>query len=143
LAHATVQSIGAYEHDRAITKVQRERKDEQLNVAFGFLCKASGVFSYIADTLLSEWEASRKGGSDASKLPLDLKQEVITALSKYADSFLINKARFTLLQGWPWLMLSHLQFGKGCQKLHSRATSPPAHLFLAPIHRSVSSRSYT
>ncbi|XP_006460727.1 hypothetical protein AGABI2DRAFT_203891 [Agaricus bisporus var. bisporus H97] len=84
LAHATVQSIGAYELDRTITKVQRERKDEQLNVAFGLLCKASGIFSYIADTLLSEWETSGGGGSDASKLPSDLKQEVLTALSKLA-----------------------------------------------------------
>lgn len=143
LAHATVQSIGAYELDRTITKVQRERKDEQLNVAFGLLCKASGIFSYIADTLLSEWETSGGGGSDAPKLPPDLKQEVLTALSKYADSFLINKVGFTFSQGSHWLMPSHLQFGKGCRRLHSKTTSHRDHLFLALIHRSASLQNCT
>lgn len=90
LAHATVQSIGAYERDRTITKLQRERKDEQLNVAFGLLCKASGVFSYITDTLLPEWEVSRGGGLHGSARPPDLRQEVITALVKYVDNFFTN-----------------------------------------------------
>ncbi|KAF9452778.1 hypothetical protein P691DRAFT_803502 [Macrolepiota fuliginosa MF-IS2] len=84
LAHATVQSIGAYERDRTITEAQRKKKDEQLNVALGFLCKAGGVFSYITDTLLPEWEVNRGGGLNGFTRPPDLKQEVNTALVKIA-----------------------------------------------------------
>jgi hypothetical protein len=82
LAHAVVQSVGPFERDRAITKEQRERKEEQVNVAFGFLCKASGVFSYIAESLLPEWEVNRAGGLNGFTRPPDLKQEVNSALLK-------------------------------------------------------------
>ncbi|KAJ3553450.1 hypothetical protein NP233_g12639 [Leucocoprinus birnbaumii] len=82
LGHAIVQSVGPYERDRTIKKEQRERKDEQINVAFGFLCKASGVFSYIAEKLLPEWEVSRAGGLSGFTRPPDLKQEVNSALVK-------------------------------------------------------------
>lgn len=77
-----VQSVGPYERDRAIKKEQRERKDEQINVAFGFLCKASGVFSYIAEKLLPEWEVNRAGGLIGFTRPPDLRQEVNSALVK-------------------------------------------------------------
>jgi hypothetical protein len=82
LAYAIVQSVGPYERDRAIRKEQRERKDDQINKAFGFLCRASGVFSYIADTLLPEWEVNRAGGLNGFTRPPDLLQEVNSALVK-------------------------------------------------------------
>ena len=72
-----MQSVGLYERDCTIKKEQRERKEEQLNVAFGFLCKASGVFSYITETLLPKLD-----GPDGSTRPSDLRQEVMSALVK-------------------------------------------------------------
>ena len=72
-----MQSVGPYERDRTINKEQRERKEESINVAFGFLCKASGVFSYTAETLLP-----KLNGPDGSTRPSDLRQEVVSALVK-------------------------------------------------------------
>ncbi|TFK44298.1 BRO1 domain-containing protein [Crucibulum laeve] len=82
LAHSMVTSLGTYEHDRAISDTDRNSKDEQLKVAIGFICKASGIFSHISDTVLPEWEVNRAGGPPGFNKPPDLSREVIYALAK-------------------------------------------------------------
>jgi hypothetical protein len=83
LARHTVLSLGRYEHDRAITDSDRKIKDEKLNVAVNFLCRASGVYTYIADTVLPEWETNRAGGPPGFEKPPELSREVNSALAKY------------------------------------------------------------
>jgi hypothetical protein len=83
LAHAIVSGLGQYEHDRAISEQGRKTKDDQLNVAVTFLCRASGIFTYIADTLLPEWESNRGGSPASVSKPPDLSREVNHALAKY------------------------------------------------------------
>lgn len=82
LARSIVLSLGTYEHDRAISDQARKLKDDQLNVAHGFLCKASAIFSYVCDTVLLDWETNRAGGPPRFNKPSDLSREVINALAK-------------------------------------------------------------
>ncbi|KAF7291662.1 BRO1 domain-containing protein [Mycena chlorophos] len=82
LAHAKVALLGAYERDRAISEADRKLKDGQLTVAADLLCRASGIFSYIAETVLVQWDAS--GNSAAVAKPPDLSREVNNALAKLA-----------------------------------------------------------
>ncbi|KAF4620946.1 hypothetical protein D9613_000321 [Agrocybe pediades] len=77
LAHSIVTSVGEYEKDRAISDAERKAKDERLNVAGDFLCRASGIFTHISDIVLSEWQTSR-----AFKRPPDLSKEVTSALAR-------------------------------------------------------------
>lgn len=82
LARSTVLSLGTYEAERAISDTERKAKDEKLNFAVTLLCKASGIFTYISDTTLLEWENSRAAGSPSINKPPDLIREVNTALAK-------------------------------------------------------------
>lgn len=82
LAYSIVTSVGIYEHDRAISDADRKSKDEKLNVAVDFLCRASGIFTYISDTVLPEWETSR-GNSPGFAKPPDITREITSALAKY------------------------------------------------------------
>ncbi|KAF9010615.1 hypothetical protein BDQ17DRAFT_933061 [Cyathus striatus] len=84
LAHTVVSSLGNYESERAISDEERKRKDEQLNVAVGFLCKASGIFTYVSDTVLPEWEVNRSGGPPGFNKPPELSREINNALAKMA-----------------------------------------------------------
>ncbi|KDR75105.1 hypothetical protein GALMADRAFT_69154 [Galerina marginata CBS 339.88] len=81
LAHSIVTSVGIYEHDRAISDTDRKAKDEKLNVAVDFLCRASGIFTYISDTVLPDWETTR-GSPPAFHKPPDLGRETNSALAK-------------------------------------------------------------
>ncbi|PPQ95331.1 hypothetical protein CVT26_008176 [Gymnopilus dilepis] len=81
LAYSIVTSVGIYEHDRAISDADRKVKDEKLNVAVDFLCRASGIFSYISDTVLPEWETTR-GSPPGFAKPPDVTREVTSALAK-------------------------------------------------------------
>lgn len=83
LARAIVTALGPYEHDRAITDSDRKAKDEKINHAIIFLCRASGIFSYISDTALPEWKSGRTGGLTGVSLPIDYTQEANSALAKY------------------------------------------------------------
>ncbi|KAJ7069954.1 BRO1 domain-containing protein [Mycena amicta] len=80
LAHAKVALLGSYERDRAISEADRKLKDAQLTVAADFLCRASGIFSYIAETVLLQWDSSVN--SVAVAKPPDLSREVNNALAK-------------------------------------------------------------
>ncbi|KAK0476744.1 BRO1-like domain-containing protein [Armillaria novae-zelandiae] len=95
LARSSVASLGPYEHDRAISDVERKSKDEKLNHAITFLCRASGIFSFISETVLPRWRGSRDGNLSGFSLPPDLSTEVNGALSKLsladAQSLAIRK----------------------------------------------------
>ncbi|KAL0061095.1 hypothetical protein AAF712_012089 [Marasmius tenuissimus] len=85
LARTIVASLGDYELDRAITQKERENKDERLKHAADFLAKASGVFEYIAETVLVDWERSNAAPTSGKfSRPPDLSKEVNSALSKLA-----------------------------------------------------------
>ncbi|KAG6861163.1 hypothetical protein C0995_003172 [Termitomyces sp. Mi166 len=84
LARSTVNSLGRYEFDRAITESERKTKDDQLNIAVDFLCRASGIYSYIADTVILQWENQIKGGHTGFEQPPELCREVNNALAKMA-----------------------------------------------------------
>ncbi|KAJ6584765.1 BRO1 domain-containing protein [Mycena capillaripes] len=79
LARSKVSSLGTYEHDRAISDADRKAKDNQLTVAADLLCRASGIFSYINETVLVDWE---RVSSPALTKPPDLSREVNNALAK-------------------------------------------------------------
>ncbi|ESK90332.1 ph-response regulator protein palc [Moniliophthora roreri MCA 2997] len=84
LARTIVASLGPYERDRHITKEDRESKDERLKHAADFLARASGIFTFISETVLVEWENSRDAPGSKAKFsrPPDLSKEVNTALAK-------------------------------------------------------------
>lgn len=81
LAYSIVTSVGIYEHDRAISDADRKAKDEKLNVAVDFLCRASGIFSFISNTVIPEWETNRTGPPGPQRPP-DVSREVNSALAK-------------------------------------------------------------
>ena len=81
LAQSNVESVGSYETDRAISESERKAKDDRLNVAVDFLCRASGIFAYIGETTLSEWETHRASSPGFAKPP-DVTREVVDALAK-------------------------------------------------------------
>ncbi|KAG7098268.1 hypothetical protein E1B28_000230 [Marasmius oreades] len=83
LARTIVASLGDYELDRAITEKERESKDERLKHAADFLSRASGIFAYISETVLVEWEHSPTSTSKFVRPP-DLTKEVNSALAKLA-----------------------------------------------------------
>ncbi|KAG6866389.1 hypothetical protein C0991_004673 [Blastosporella zonata] len=83
LARSTVISLGRYEYDRAISESDRKAKDDQLNVAVDFLCRASGIYTYVADTVIPEWENQVKRGPTGFEQPPELSREVVNALAKY------------------------------------------------------------
>lgn len=81
-ARAITLSLGSYEHDRAISDTERQSKDKQLNVAVNYLCTASGIFTYIADTVLLEWESNASSSLNGFAKPPELSREVNSALAK-------------------------------------------------------------
>ncbi|KAJ8521833.1 hypothetical protein ONZ45_g1512 [Pleurotus djamor] len=86
LARSSVKTLGLYEHDRTISDSERKAKDEKLNLAVNLLMKASGMFSYISQTALLEWDNSRDGGTNGLPKPPDLSRVVNDALEKYVKS---------------------------------------------------------
>lgn len=97
LGRSTALSLGQYEYDRAITEADRKAKDSQLNVAVDFLCRASGIYSYVADTVLPEWDASYKGDPSGFEKPPELNREVSGALAKYVGPYTFHDSIFMKL----------------------------------------------
>lgn len=58
-------------------------KDERLNFAVTLLCKASGIFEYVAKTVLAKWEQERHTVKKDHATPPELSQEVTIGLSRY------------------------------------------------------------
>jgi hypothetical protein len=83
LARAKISSLGTYEHDRAISDADRKAKDSQLTVAADLLCRTSGIFSYISETVLGDWESTSSVATSAFTKPPDLSREVNSALAKW------------------------------------------------------------
>lgn len=77
-AHSVIASLGAYEYERAISEKERKEKDEKLNFGVTLLCRASGVFSTISETVLGELDQAVVGWTK----PPDLWREVHAALAK-------------------------------------------------------------
>jgi hypothetical protein len=88
LARSNVAALGGYERERATSDVDRRAKDDRLNFAVTLLCRASGVYSYIVDTVLPEWQSESPGGTTGR--PPDLSSEVNTALSRYVVCWVIS-----------------------------------------------------
>jgi hypothetical protein len=85
LAHSSVLVLGAYEHERGISDTERKEKDEKLNFAVNLLCRASGIFTHIAENVLVEWDRLGSGMSSVSistSRPPDLSRDVNNALAK-------------------------------------------------------------
>ncbi|KAJ7436237.1 hypothetical protein FB451DRAFT_1455025 [Mycena latifolia] len=82
LARSKVAALGAYELDRAISDADRKAKEAQLNVAADLLCRASGVFSYLSETVLVDWECATPAAAPAFPKPPDVSREVTNALAK-------------------------------------------------------------
>ncbi|KAK7048199.1 BRO1 domain-containing protein [Favolaschia claudopus] len=80
-ARSKVSGLGAYERDRAISDADRKAKDNELAVAVDLFCRASGIFSYIGETVLVDWENSIQASTAFTKPP-DLSREVNNALAK-------------------------------------------------------------
>lgn len=81
-----VVTLGLYEFERGISDSERKAKDERLGFAVTLLCKAAGVYEYIAKNVVSEWEAARDRAIAAGMscpYPPDLSREVLIGLSKY------------------------------------------------------------
>ncbi|EJD02669.1 uncharacterized protein FOMMEDRAFT_107601 [Fomitiporia mediterranea MF3/22] len=79
LARSTVTSLGNYEFERTISEMERKTKDEKLNFAVTLLCRANGVFKYLSETVLPEWD---KDESSLQNRPPDATQQVTNALAK-------------------------------------------------------------
>jgi hypothetical protein len=82
LARSVTASLGAYEYERSITDIERKAKDEKLNFAVTLLCKASGIYSYISDTVLSEWDKQSGPDKLSNSRPPDLSRDVNSGLAK-------------------------------------------------------------
>ena len=83
LAHCVVISLGDYEYDRAIMGNELKAKDERLNFAVTLLCKASGIFEYVAKAVLGRWEQERQTIRRDHANPPELSREVTIGLSRY------------------------------------------------------------
>ncbi|KAI6134620.1 hypothetical protein EDD17DRAFT_1550620 [Pisolithus thermaeus] len=79
-ARLTVNALGHYEHEPAISAIERHAKDEKLNFAVSLLCRASGVFAHLSESALIDWNDAGASGPR----PPDLTTEVCAALSKMA-----------------------------------------------------------
>ncbi|KAG8732307.1 hypothetical protein FRC12_019337 [Ceratobasidium sp. 428] len=82
LSAASVASLGTYERDRALPDSDRRAKDEKLTFAIKLLCRAAGIFTYVAQVVIPEWSKSPAAGSGAR--PPDLTKDVVSALAKLA-----------------------------------------------------------
>jgi len=91
LATMKVAGLGMYERERAISDKERDDKDDELNIAVQFYFKASSIFKYIGEEVLSAWEKelsnTHSDGSSAATTtpyvkPVDLTRELLFSLSK-------------------------------------------------------------
>lgn len=96
LAYTIVLSTGNYEQDRSITDAERQTKEEKLNIAVDFLCRASGIFKFLSEKVLPEWETSRISPPNVHS-PADLTREVSSSLAKFVAFFIPLKQNLYLI----------------------------------------------
>ena len=77
-AASVVKSLGDYERQRYSSEADRKASDERLNLAVTFLCRASGAFGYLGETVLPE---VFRGSTSLPRVP-DVSREVLAALAK-------------------------------------------------------------
>ncbi|KII92563.1 hypothetical protein PLICRDRAFT_134270 [Plicaturopsis crispa FD-325 SS-3] len=82
LARSVVTSLGIYERERAISDIERKAKDEKLNFAVTLLCRASGMFQHVSETVIPAWD--KQGSRDTAPRPPEVRKEVNSALAKLA-----------------------------------------------------------
>ncbi|KAL4251427.1 pH-response regulator protein palC [Abortiporus biennis] len=162
LARAVVISLGSYETERAISDTDRKAKDDRLGFAVTLLCKAAGIFEYIAKEVLASWDTARElaivAGTPCPRPP-DLTREILIGLSKMtlADAQtlavrkLLSRAAYdSTLNPGPPLPKSHpspalaaklhLECGSLYSSARALAKTPGAS---RPIHSSQPSKSKT
>ncbi|KWU41353.1 hypothetical protein RHOSPDRAFT_12399, partial [Rhodotorula sp. JG-1b] len=80
-ASSLVASLGSYEISKSVSSAAIAVHDETINSAAATLCRASGVLTYLAETVIPRWEAAV--GTEALKSrPVEMTREVATALAK-------------------------------------------------------------
>ena len=77
-AVAMVDAVGPYELDASLGADERRACDERLKLAADMLCRASGVFGYLADRLVPQWDTI-----DETRRVPELTLEGGQALAKY------------------------------------------------------------
>ena len=85
MARAVVGSLGTYEAERGLSEADRRAKDDRLGFGVTLLCKAAGIFEYIAKEVMADWDAARDRAiaqGIACPHPPDLSREVLIGLSK-------------------------------------------------------------
>ena len=131
-SHSVIASLGAYEYERATSDKERKEKDERLNFGVTLLCRASGVFSAISESVLGELDKVSAG--DWVRPP-DLWKEVNAALAK--SVFLSVRCRRIAddplcMIGWHSRMPNRSPFVNSSPRQHTRALFPQARL--SPSH---------
>lgn len=65
---------------RSASSATLKQHDESINSAAELLCRASGILSYLSETVIPRWESAV--GEDIKGRPIELSRDVVTALSK-------------------------------------------------------------
>lgn len=73
-----MRSLGDYEKQRYLSEADRKASDERLNLAVTLLCRASGAFEYLGETVLPQL---LHGSASLPRVP-DIGKEVMAALAK-------------------------------------------------------------
>ena len=84
MSASIVSSLENYERERHISDTERRLKDERLNFAVTLLCRASGIFTHVADVVLLQLLQESDSALCLPRIP-DLNKEVITALAKWVS----------------------------------------------------------
>ncbi|GAA5998717.1 hypothetical protein JCM5350_005398 [Sporobolomyces pararoseus] len=80
-AAVLVSSLGSYEIASSVSSSAISTHDETVNQAADMLCRASGIFLHLADTVIPRWEAS-VGIESLRARPIEFTRDAATALSK-------------------------------------------------------------
>lgn len=85
-AAVLVSSLGSYEIASSVSSSAISTHDETVNQAADMLCRASGIFLHLADTVIPRWEAS-VGIESLRARPIEFTRDAATALSKSVPRF--------------------------------------------------------
>ncbi|KDQ57433.1 hypothetical protein JAAARDRAFT_130249 [Jaapia argillacea MUCL 33604] len=97
LARSVLVSLGSYEHQREILDKERKVKDDKVNFTVTLLTKAAGIFGWLSEVGVGDWEkdVKERGGLGKVERPVELSKEVCAALAKMsladAQSLAIRK----------------------------------------------------
>jgi hypothetical protein len=80
-AAVLVSSLGSYEISSSVSSSAITTHDETVNQAADVLCRASGIFSHLAQTVIPRWEAA-VGIESLRSRPIEFTRDAATALSK-------------------------------------------------------------